>query len=400
MTATPSASTTARRRVLHPIGTLAEIQDPEAEAAFAKVKEEEDGQETSAKKKIGSHTVAAHEVITPPSSSERPKRERKAKTNKFLAEVELDLDDDDDEQVHVRDHLSPFGGAGSKRRLDFKDASPTTKEQSPKRARIGRSEIMKAPTPLSAEWDMSPQQKAELQTKTYNELSEVRGIRPSQHPTIMKDQFGVDIVPGPGHLGGQPQTDSVLHHSEPTPYSRPMKIPMSISRNRKPRKSGEEFMEEVRDKVRMKLHKDYGWPHPVPAFTTPPTESPAGEPREGNLRDLVDREASNLHHNLTLDEDQQSELLAVMKGAVRKFGNDLFKAMPTGFRAMAKPGLDLALEHLTYAQQQQVVALVQTQAGNKLREFEGEADLAYAGPQHNLGPESRDPSRESFERST
>ncbi|KAJ4349686.1 uncharacterized protein N0V89_008303 [Didymosphaeria variabile] len=399
MTATPSASTTARRRVLHPIGTLSEVKDPEAEAASTKIKEE-DGEEMLAKKKTDKLTVAAHEVITPPSSSERPKRERKAKTNRSLAEVEVDLDDDD--PVHVRDHLSPFGGAGSKRRLDFKDASSAAKEQSPnKRACVERPDLMKAPTPHPAEWDMSSQQKAELQTKTYSELFEVHGIRPSQHPTIIKDKFGVDIMPGPGHLGGQPQVDSVLHRSVPTPYSRPMKIPMMISRNGKPRKSGEEIMEEVRDKVRMKLHKYHGWPHPVPAFTiTPPAELPAGEPREGNLRDLVDHEVGTLHHNLTLDEDQQSELVFTMRGAARKFGNNMFKAMPAGFRAMAKSGLDLALEHLTYAQQQQVVALVQTQAGIKLKEFEAEANFAYVGPQHNLGPDTMEPFRESFQRST
>ena len=36
----------------------------------------------------------------------------------------------------------------------------------------------------------------------------------------------------------------------------------------------------------------------------------------------------------------------------------MIKSMPTGFRAMAKPGLDLTLEHLTDAQQVEVIGHV------------------------------------------
>jgi hypothetical protein len=102
----------------------------------------------------------------------------------------------------------------------------------------------------------------------------------------------------------------------------------------------------------------------------PPTELPAREPEDGTLRDFVDKEVRNLHHNLILDEDQQNELVAAMEGAARKFGHDVFKSMSTGFRAVAKPGLDLALEHLTHVQKQRVNGLIQTQAGHKLMEFE------------------------------
>lgn len=112
-----------------------------------------------------------------------------------------------------------------------------------------------------------------------------------------------------------------------------------------------------------------------------PAELPARKPREGSLRDLVNDEIRTLHHNLDLDEDQQNELVSAMKGAARKFGNERVKSMPAGFRAMAKPGLDLALEHITYAQQQRVVALVQTQAAYKLKEFETEGTPSSVGAQ-------------------
>jgi len=69
-----------------------------------------------------------------------------------------------------------------------------------------------------------------------------------------------------------------------------------------------------------------------------------------------------------------------MRGAARKFGNDMIKSMPAGFRAMAKPGLDLALEHLTDAQQLEVIGRVQTQAARKLQEFEAEIDLSTVDP--------------------
>jgi hypothetical protein len=108
----------------------------------------------------------------------------------------------------------------------------------------------------------------------------------------------------------------------------------------------------------------------------------------------------NLHHNLILDEDQQNELAAAMKGAARKFGNDMFKSLPAGFRAVAKPGLDLALEHLTYAQKQRVIGLVQTQAGHKLKEFEAEGTPLSGGGQGADGPDNVEAYREAFERST
>lgn len=75
-----------------------------------------------------------------------------------------------------------------------------------------------------------------------------------------------------------------------------------------------------------------------------------------------------------------------MKGAARKWGNGMVKSLPAGFRTMAKAGLDLALEHLTYAQQQWAVALIQTQAGNKLQEFEAEGTPFKVGAQrvHSL----------------
>ncbi|KAF9729661.1 hypothetical protein PMIN06_011340 [Paraphaeosphaeria minitans] len=367
MTATPSAST-ARRRILHPVGALAETKDPQAEAALAKVKQEM-AEEAPLKKKIGKSTVGAQEVITPPSSNERTKLGRKAKKNKVLAEVKTESDD---EEVLVRDQLSPFGGAGSKRRLNFKDASSANEGFPNKRARMER---MKAPTPLPAEWDMTLQEKANLQKKTYTNLADVNGIRPSHHPTVMKDKFSVDVVSGPGNQGTQAWGQPGLYSSATIPHDRQVLIPKTISRNGKPRKSGDELVAEIQDKVRIKLHERHGWTYfgAPPAITsTTPDELPVREPREGTLRDLVDDEMRTLHHNLILDEDQQNELVAAVKGAARKWGNDIVKSMPAGFRAMAKSGLDLALEHLTYGQQQRVVALVQMQAGNKLKEFEAE----------------------------
>jgi hypothetical protein len=127
MTVTPSA-VTARRRILHPIGLLAQGKDPEAETALAKVKEEE-----------AEEALAAQQMVISPSTSQRTKHHRKVKKNKSLAEIAVDCDDDDDDkgEVQVRDQLSPFGGAGSKRCLSFKD----TNEASPnKRACVERPE--------------------------------------------------------------------------------------------------------------------------------------------------------------------------------------------------------------------------------------------------------------------
>jgi hypothetical protein len=261
MTATPSAAT-ARRRILHPIGSLAERKDSEAEAALAKVKEEEAKEALATKKKGTSKSnVTAQEVITPPSSSERTKHQRKAKKNKSLAEIDMDYDDANDDEfgVQARDKLSPFGVAGSKRCLSFKDANETSPN---KRARVERPDRMKAPTPLPAEWDMSPQEKTNLQNKTYVNLDDVSGIRPSQHPATMKDKFGIDIVPGPA------QGQSLQYPSMPTPYDRTMQIPMTISRNGKPRKSGDQLVQEIQEKVRIKLHHRFGWPLEVPAIVS------------------------------------------------------------------------------------------------------------------------------------
>ncbi|KAK7181999.1 hypothetical protein PSPO01_11962 [Paraphaeosphaeria sporulosa] len=390
MTATPTAST-ARRRVFPPT----EIKDPQAEAALAKVKKEM-AEEAPAKKKTGKSTVAAQEITTPPSRNERTKLQRKAKKNRGLAEVETESDDGDDNEVLVRDQLSPFGGPGSKRRLDFQDASSANEDSPNKRARMKWPERMKAPTPLPAEWDMTPQEKANLQEKIYANLAGANGLRSSQHPSTMKDRFGVDTVPSRAYPGTHAQGQPVVYLSTSTPRSRQVLIPKTISRNGKPRKSGDKLVAEIQEKVRIKLHERYGWTYtgaPPAATDTPPDELPAREPRQGTLRDLVDDEVRTLHHNLGLDEDQQTELVAAMKGAARKWGNDIVKSMPAGFKTVAKPGLDLALEYLTYAQQQRVVALVQMQAGNKLKEFEAEGTPSSVDAQGVGGPENADGSQ-------
>lgn len=269
MSATPTGSV-ARRRALHPMGLQAEVKDPHAEAALELMKDEEH-EEASTKAKAVKIPDTLQEVITPPSSSERQKHERKAKTNKSLAETEVESDDDneedDEEEVQVRDHLSPFGGVGSKRRLSFKDAFTTANESCPnKRARMETPERMKAPTSLPAEWDMTPRELENLQTKKYNNLAELRGMRPSQHPTIMKEKHGIDIAPGSTYAGSQ--TQSIRQHGMPTPYSRPTTILLGALPNSNRRKSGKEVVEEIQAKVRLKLTERYGWPAQTPAFVS------------------------------------------------------------------------------------------------------------------------------------
>lgn len=257
MTATPSAST-ARRRILHPIGALAEVKDPQVEAALANVKKEM-AEEAMVKKKMGKSTVAAQEVITPPSSNERTKFQRKAKQNRSLAEVEMESDNGDDDEVQVRDQLSPFDGAGSKRRLDFKYA-PSANEGSPnKRARVEYPERMKAQTPLPVESNMTPQKKAYQQDKNYANLADANGIRPSQHPATMKEKLVVDTMPSSGYPGAHAQGQPALYPSMLAPHSRHVLAPMAISRMGKPRKSGDELVAEIQEKVRIKLHDRYGW---------------------------------------------------------------------------------------------------------------------------------------------
>ena len=73
-----------------------------------------------------------------------------------------------------------------------------------------------------------------------------------------------------------------------------------------------------------------------------------------------------------LDQDQQAELLSVMMGAARKFGNEKYNAMVPAFRALAKPGLDFAIAHLNDSDKLVVVAAIQRQAAKKLQEFEEE----------------------------
>ncbi|KAF1976943.1 hypothetical protein BU23DRAFT_551370 [Bimuria novae-zelandiae CBS 107.79] len=147
-------------------------------------------------------------------------------------------------------------------------------------------------------------------------------------------------------------------------------------------------MEAVRQKVRKNLAERYAWPYETPAVvsnsvqtldniadkiqTPTPADPAVQEPAEGNLRNLIDKELQALHYNLPLDEDQKAELISAMKGVARKFGNDMFSKMASGFQAMAKPGLDMALGYLTEREKLAVVALVQTQAAKKLKEFEEE----------------------------
>lgn len=106
----------------------------------------------------------------------------------------------------------------------------------------------------------------------------------------------------------------------------------------------------------------------------------------------------NLHHNLALDDDQQNELLSTMKGAARRFGNDMVKSMPAAFRAMSKPGLDLALEHLTDAQQGGVMGIIHSEAAKKLMEFE--AEMAVLAVDRRDRPADVHASREDFPRSS
>lgn len=61
-----------------------------------------------------------------------------------------------------------------------------------------------------------------------------------------------------------------------------------------------------------------------------------------------------------------------MRHAARMFGNDLFSKMAPGFKALAKPGLDLALDYVNDSERLAAVAAVQKQAAHKLREFEEE----------------------------
>lgn len=257
MSATPSASL-ARRRILHPIGTLAVVKDLQAEAALAEVKKEM-AEEASAKKKASRSNAAARAVITPPSSIERAKLQRKVKKNQSLAEVDPESDDGDEEEFVARDRLSLFGRTGGKRRLNFEDV-PSANDGSPsKRTRMERLGHTKTPALLPAEWDMTPWEKASLSDINYANRADVNGMRPSQHPATMKDKLEMNTVPGSGVADEHAHSQPVQYSSTYTQHSPKTLIPKAISRNGKPRKSGDELVAEIQEKVRIKLHQRYGW---------------------------------------------------------------------------------------------------------------------------------------------
>ncbi|KAJ4298885.1 hypothetical protein N0V90_004128 [Kalmusia sp. IMI 367209] len=401
MSATPTS--TVRRRVLHKIGAP-KLSDPEAEKALASVKEEEREAPSTPPKKEA-HMGAATNVkgqaqeVTPPSSSERKKLYRQAKTQKSMAEPEVS----DDEGLELRDPDSPLGVTGSKRRFADKTLSPDTIRESPrKRPRMERLEQQeqqertrkKAPNPHPPESEMSPEELDALRFKPYTNVDEMRGIRPSQHPTLMQEFYGIKM---PEYEGGQ----SILHRNMPTPLSRDVRIPANVARNGLPRKTGEEFMEEVRDKVRAKLAERFAWPVPAPANNIALTEPTAQE--LANLKDLAVAEWRNLcrDKNLSykdLDQGQQMDVHTAMRDTARKFGHAVVQAMPPAFKSMVVGGLGLTLDSITDAQKQEVIRLVQNSASCKLKEFADEGNLLASNAGHR--PEHAEISRESAERST